>query len=383
LGGLASYAGGELFGSAGGGASADTIDALGSSGNTGYLGSSIGDLYGGASTGISGDLSGALAGGSGGGVGSSLASAGDLFGASPVQVSAGSLGSAGGSTAGGGGISDVLGSFNASGAGGITSGAPGTGATGALGGSTASDASSNWWQSVGGGGQAATPTGAAAGAPAGGVGGQPWGQLAGTSGGTGAATTAGGTGSTLGNIAGGLGKWAMRNPATALQLGMAAFGATQKPQLPSALKSLTATEQGNISAAEGIINSGGTSSSSWASQKSAIDANINQQIQQTKEALLQRAANSGLDPNSMVVQQQIAQLTSQAETQRQTLYQQAQSQNVQEAMSLLSGGSQTLTQIGQVQMAEDQQAQQLIAQLAGGALNTYAKQGQNAAQVGA
>lgn len=330
MGGLGSLGASQLGLGGGGGdlgsGTADTLGALGSQGATDYLGAGIGELYGQV----------------------------------PASLAGGAAGSAGGSLLGGG-IGDVLGAFNAAGA---------AGASG-LGGASAADAAgTNWWQSLGGGGTSASP---GAGSTVLGAG-----QAVGAAGAGGA-----GGSSTLGNIGSGLLQWAGKNPATALQLGMAAYGATQKPQLPAALKSLNATSLANIQSAQGVINSGGTSSPNWASQKASIDSSIDEQVKQATQALLQRAANSGLDPNSMVVQQQIAQLNQQATTQKQGLYQQAQQQNVSEAMSLLSGGSQALASIGQAQMQEDQQAQQLIAQLAGGALNTYAKQGQSVATAGA
>jgi len=185
-----------------------------------------------------------------------------------------------------------------------------------------------------------------------------------------------GTGGILQNAGSDILNFIKKNPGTAAQLLGTAYAASHKPSLPGSLKSLQSTELANVQSAQGVINSGGQSSPNWQAQKTTIDQTIDQQVQQATQALLQRAANSGLDPNSMVVQQQIAQLTQQATTQKNQLYQQALQQNVNEAMSLLSGGSQTLTQIGNTQLQQDQQAQNLIAQLAGGALKSYSLQGQ-------
>lgn len=169
--------------------------------------------------------------------------------------------------------------------------------------------------------------------------------------------------------------WAEKNPGTAAQLGLGAYEATQKPALPSADKALLSESQANIASATGIINSGGTSSPNWGAQKAAIDQSIQTQVTQGTQAILQQAANNGMGQNSLVVQQQINQLKINASTQQQQLYQQAQAQNVSQAMSLLSGGNQALASIGNTQYQQDQQAQQLVAQLGGAALKAYGQQG--------
>jgi hypothetical protein len=156
-----------------------------------------------------------------------------------------------------------------------------------------------------------------------------------------------------------------KNDATAGLLGLSLKNALSKPKLPSSLSAA----QGNAGAAAqgalSTIQSGGTATPEWASQKSSIDATINQQIQQQTQAIMQAAASNGEGTqNSGIVQQQIAQMTANANVQRQQLYAQAQQQNVSAALSELSGGDQTLTAIGNTQLQQSEQAQALAAQTA-------------------
>jgi hypothetical protein len=165
----------------------------------------------------------------------------------------------------------------------------------------------------------------------------------------------------------GLGSWLSnpKNAATAGLLGLSLKSALTQPKLPGASGTANAAATQAVQGANSVIQSGGTATPEWASQKSSIDATINQQIQQQTEAIMQAAASSGEgNQNSGIVQQQIAQMTQNANVQRQQLYAQAQQQNVQAALSELSGGDATLTAIGNTQLQQSEQAQQLAAQTA-------------------
>jgi hypothetical protein len=167
--------------------------------------------------------------------------------------------------------------------------------------------------------------------------------------------------------AGEFGKWleSPKNAATAGLLGLSAKNALTTPKLSAASQAAEANAAAEAKGALPIIQSGGTASPEWASQKSSIDATINNQIQQQTEAIMQAAASSGEGgQNSGIVQQQIAAMTQQANLQRQQLYSQAQAQNVQQAVSEISGGDSTLTSIGSTQLQQSEQAQQLAAQTA-------------------
>jgi hypothetical protein len=156
-----------------------------------------------------------------------------------------------------------------------------------------------------------------------------------------------------------------KNLGTAGLLGLSLKNALTQPKLPGALGTANANANAATAGALPVIQSGGTASPEWATQKASIDATINQQIQQQTEAIQQAAASSGEgNQNSGIVQQQIAQMTANANVQRQQLYAQAQQQNVQNALSELSGGDQVLTQIGATQLQQSEEAQQLAAQTA-------------------
>lgn len=193
-----------------------------------------------------------------------------------------------------------------------------------------------------------------------------------TAAGTGAAGAAGG-GGFLNNLGTGLLNFAKKNPLTLAQLGLSAIEGTRTPALPSSLKALQGSALQNMNLANSIIQSGGTSAPSWSGQKATIDAQIDQQIKQGTEAILQNAANSGLGQNSLVVQQQINGLKAQLQQQQQQQYQQVLNSYVSEATSLLTGSDSALGSIGQTQLAQDTQAQQLAAALAGNALNIFSK----------
>jgi hypothetical protein len=156
-----------------------------------------------------------------------------------------------------------------------------------------------------------------------------------------------------------------KNLATAGLLGISGFNALHQPKLPSADTTALNAAGPAVQSAEAVINTGGTGTPEWTSQKQSIDATIDQQIQQQTQAIMQAAANSGQGTqNSGIVQQQIAQMTQNANVQRQQLYAQAQQQNVNNAISELTGSNQVLTSIGQTQLAQQQEAQQAAQQTA-------------------
>ena len=158
------------------------------------------------------------------------------------------------------------------------------------------------------------------------------------------------------------------SPQGAIQAGLAGaslYAGTRTPQLPGALQTVQNNNTALQSQATGIINSGGTSNPNWASQKASIDATINQQIQQQTQQILQNAANSGQGgAQSMVVQQALSQMQQQANVQRQQLYMQALNTYVQQATSILTGGNQALAAVGNAQINQSNQAQQIAAELA-------------------
>lgn len=156
-----------------------------------------------------------------------------------------------------------------------------------------------------------------------------------------------------------------KNAGTAGLLGLSLKNALSQPKLPGALQTAENNAGQSTAQALSVINSGGTATAEWASQKASIDATIDQQIKQQSEAIQQAAASSGEgNQNSGIVQQQIQQMTANANVQRQQLYQQAQQQNVQAALSELTGGDQVLTQVGATQLQQSEEAQQLAAQTA-------------------
>jgi hypothetical protein len=170
-----------------------------------------------------------------------------------------------------------------------------------------------------------------------------------------------------GGLGGDLSKWfsSPKNIGTAGLLGLSLKNALTKPSLPSADTTASNAATQAVQSATSVVQSGGTATPEWASQKASIDATINQQIQQQTQAIMQAAASSGEgNQNSGIVQQQIAQMTANANTQRQQLYAQAQQQNVSNALSELNGGDQVLTSIGNTQLQESEQAQALAAQTA-------------------
>jgi hypothetical protein len=156
-----------------------------------------------------------------------------------------------------------------------------------------------------------------------------------------------------------------KNAITAGMLGLAGVNAIMTPKLPSAANTALGAAGPAVQAAQSVIQSGGMSGPAWTQQKASIDASIQQQLQQLTDQIKQNAATSGQGTtNSGLVQQQIAQATEQLETQRQQLYMQAAEQNVQTAVSELTGGNATLSSIASMQLAQSNTARQQSAQLA-------------------
>lgn len=160
----------------------------------------------------------------------------------------------------------------------------------------------------------------------------------------------------------------LKVPKNALQAGM--FGMSLKnaltqPGLPGAAKTAAGIAGPAAQAAAGVIQTGGTGTPLWQNQKASIDSNIDMQIQNEAMALQQAAANSGMgDQNSGVVQQQINAMKERMNAQRLQAYTQVQQQNVTNAVSELTGSNQTLTQIADMQLRQQQGAMQLASQTA-------------------
>lgn len=154
------------------------------------------------------------------------------------------------------------------------------------------------------------------------------------------------------------------NPATAGLLGISGIQALTKPKTPQASRTLEGTSTTGSQQAQAVIQSGGQSSPAWDSQKQSIDATIDQQIQQQSQAILQQAQNSGQGADSQVTVQQINKLKTQLEAQRQTLYAQAQGQNVQAALSQLGISDQALSGVAAAQYKASQDARSSAANTA-------------------
>jgi hypothetical protein len=169
-----------------------------------------------------------------------------------------------------------------------------------------------------------------------------------------------------------------KNLATAGLLGMSAGNILNPAKLPPTARTAAGIAGPEASQAQAVIASGGTAGPAWAQQKASIDATINEQIQQQTEALMQAAANSGMQGPGVptgVTQQQIATMTSQLNTQRQQLYEQALAQNVNEAISELTGANSVLMGSANLQYQEDLHAQELALQAAALAAKLYALSG--------
>lgn len=143
-------------------------------------------------------------------------------------------------------------------------------------------------------------------------------------------------------------------------LGSNLYGLLNKPKLPGAAQSALNAAGPAVSQAQSIIQTGGMGSPIWSTQKAAIDAQVDQEIKNMTSAILQTSINSGMGgSNSAAAQEQIATLTDKMNAQRQTLYDQALQMNVNNAVSELTGANQTLMAVAQLQMEQDQWAQQL------------------------
>lgn len=192
--------------------------------------------------------------------------------------------------------------------------------------------------------------------------------------GPGEATSGGGSGNFLNSVE----KYLKdpKNLASLGLLGISGVNALSKPKLPGADQTALNAASGGVQSAESVIQSGGTATAEWASQKSSIDATINQQIKQQTQAIQQAAASNGEGgANSGIVQQQIASMTQNANVQRQQLYAQAQQQNVSAALSELSGSDSILTSIGNTQLAQSTEARNAAAQTASLALQLQGLKG--------
>lgn len=150
-------------------------------------------------------------------------------------------------------------------------------------------------------------------------------------------------------------RWLGKHKGLTGMLGLSALNAFKQPKLPGAARSAQDSANASIGQANQTIATGGMGPQ-WAQQKATIDQSIDQQIQQATEQMMQQAINSGMGANSGVTAQKISQLRAQLETQRQQLYMQAQQQNVQNAIRVLSGDNQVLMNIGNMQMQQSEEA---------------------------
>jgi hypothetical protein len=154
-----------------------------------------------------------------------------------------------------------------------------------------------------------------------------------------------------------------KNDASLGLLGISGANALSKPKLPGADQTAANAAGAGVKQAESVIQSGGTASPEWGTQKASIDATIDNQIKQQTESMMQAAAANGEgNQNSGIVQQQIAQMTQQANLQRQQLYAQAQQQNVNNAVQELTGSDQVLTSIGNTELQQSEEARALAGQ---------------------
>jgi hypothetical protein len=169
----------------------------------------------------------------------------------------------------------------------------------------------------------------------------------------------------VGGAPDGSGEWISKNQLQAGLLGMSVYNGTRQPKLSSAAQTALGASSAAVQDAQGIIQSGGTSSPLWATQKASIDQQVNTNLQNAIAQMVQSAQNSGMGGrDSGVVQQQINKLTTDAETQRQALYNQVLSQIVSTAVTELNGGNQTLGSIAQMQMSQSEQARAAASQTA-------------------
>lgn len=169
----------------------------------------------------------------------------------------------------------------------------------------------------------------------------------------------------LSKAAGNAGDWITNHPVQAGLLGISGLQSLSKPKLPGAANTALSAAGPAVQQAQATIASGGTNTPIWQTQKTSIDTQINQELNQAIEQFKQTAASNGMGgADSAVVQQKINQLTQQAETQRQTLYAQAQQQNVTNAVNELTGGNATLGAIAQMELGQSEDAQASAAETA-------------------
>lgn len=164
------------------------------------------------------------------------------------------------------------------------------------------------------------------------------------------------------------------SPASAGLLGLSAAQALSKPKAVQASKNQEGLATQNAQAASAVLQSGGTSSPAWAGQKSSIDTTIDEQIRQQVAQMMQQAQNSGQGADSQVTQQQINKIKNQLETQRQTLYAQAQQQNVQAALQQLGISNSALSSVASQQFNASNSAKTSATQTAALALQLQALQ---------
>jgi hypothetical protein len=172
-----------------------------------------------------------------------------------------------------------------------------------------------------------------------------------------------------GAAAGNFGKsalnWMGAHPASTALTGLSLLNSLKRPALPPAAAQASGAASASLPQQQQIVSSGGTAAPQWTQQKSAIDAQVDQQVKQLTEQLMQAQINSGAGGgDSAVTQQKIAQLKSTLETQRQQLYMAAQAQNVAQAIQLMSGNNATLMATAQMQLQQSQEAQAAAMQTA-------------------
>jgi len=148
-------------------------------------------------------------------------------------------------------------------------------------------------------------------------------------------------------------------------LGLSALNALSKPKIPGASQTALNAAVPQLQEAEMVVKTGGQGSPLWPQQKAAIDAAIDQQTANAVAALKQQSANAGMGGNdSEVVQAQIADIQAKATAQKQQIYAQQLDNNVKEAITLITGADNVLTQIGATQLQESNAARSAASQTA-------------------
>lgn len=145
--------------------------------------------------------------------------------------------------------------------------------------------------------------------------------------------------------------------------GLSAYNAMKGPSpLPGAGQQLQTNANTTGAFGNNILNTNGQITPT---QKGGIDASINQQEQDTQGMLKQNAINSGMGADSLVTKQQLQKMTQSLEGQRQQEYMAQQTQNINQALSALGISNSGLNSVAQMQLGQDQQAQQLAGSFAG------------------